>query len=112
MAGITGATGATGPAGPQGAVGPTGGRGPAGSQGSTARYEAWSTYAEYTFNNSDQILRSDSNKARELAYYMQQNPSYQIGLDGMNENRVRVVRNELIGAGVPADKIRRPARMA
>jgi outer membrane protein OmpA-like peptidoglycan-associated protein len=66
----------------------------------------WSSYRDYTFNgNSDAILRSDSGKARDIAYYMDQNPSYRIGLDGANEGRVGVVRDALIVAGVPAAKI-------
>jgi outer membrane protein OmpA-like peptidoglycan-associated protein len=67
---------------------------------------AWSYYRDYTFNpNSNEILGSDSNKAKEIANWMGQNPSRQIGLDGSNERRVVVVRDALIVAGVPASKI-------
>jgi outer membrane protein OmpA-like peptidoglycan-associated protein len=66
----------------------------------------WSYYRDYTFNpNSNEILRSDSGKAKEIANWMDQNPSRQIGLDGSNERRVVVVRDALIVAGVPASKI-------
>jgi hypothetical protein len=66
----------------------------------------WSLYRDYTFGaNSNEILRSDSSKAREIASYMGQNPSRQIGLDGSNERRVVVVRDALIVAGVPASRI-------
>jgi outer membrane protein OmpA-like peptidoglycan-associated protein len=66
----------------------------------------WTSYRDYTFNtNSNEILRSDSGKASDIAYYMDQNPSYRIGLDGANADRVVVVREALIVAGVPAAKI-------
>jgi outer membrane protein OmpA-like peptidoglycan-associated protein len=66
----------------------------------------WSSYRDYTFSvNSDDILRSDGNKAREIADYMDQNPSFRIAIDGSNERRVSNVRAALIDAGVPAYKI-------
>jgi outer membrane protein OmpA-like peptidoglycan-associated protein len=66
----------------------------------------WSPYRDYSFNvNSDEILRSDGNKAREIADYMNQNPSARVAIDGNSERRVNRVRNALIDAGVPADKI-------
>jgi outer membrane protein OmpA-like peptidoglycan-associated protein len=66
----------------------------------------WSSYSDYTFNaNSNEILRSDSNKARDIASYIDKNPSLRIGLDGANAQRVGVVRDALIVAGVPASKI-------
>ena len=66
----------------------------------------WSWYSDYTFNvNSDDILRSDGNKAREIADYMNRNPSFRVAIDGANERRVASVRDALINAGVPAYKI-------
>jgi outer membrane protein OmpA-like peptidoglycan-associated protein len=53
----------------------------------------------------DDILRADSNKAREIADYLNQNPSSRVAIDGSSERRVSEVRNALIGAGVPAYKI-------
>ena len=71
-----------------------------------ARGGTWSVYRDYTFNaNSDDITRSDSDKAREIADYSRQNPSYLVGIDGNNKRRVQSVREALIAAGVPADKI-------
>lgn len=100
LAGLPGSTGATGAAGPQGAIGPTGAQGPLAGGG------GWSVYRDYTFNGtSNEILRADTNKAREIADYMSRNPSSRIGIDGSNEHRVRHVRNALIDAGVPAYKI-------
>ena len=100
LGGITGPAGATGAAGAQGLIGPTGAQGP------LAGKEGWSSYSTYTFNtNSNEILRSDGNKAKEIANYLDQNPSLQVGLDGANERRVVVVRDALIVAGVPSAKI-------
>jgi len=66
----------------------------------------WSVYRDYTFSaNSDAIVGSDSNKAREIANYMERNPSSRVGIDGSNELRVGNVREALIDAGVPAYKI-------
>jgi outer membrane protein OmpA-like peptidoglycan-associated protein len=101
LAGISGPAGATGVTGAQGATGPTGAQGLAAAGGSN-----WSSYRDYTFNvNSNDILRADGNKAREIADYMNQNPSFRIAIDGSNERRVSNVRAALIDAGVPAYKI-------
>jgi hypothetical protein len=98
LAGISGPTGATGATGPQGATGPTGAR------GTTAG--GWNAYRDYTFNvNSNEILSSDGNKAREIADYLNQNPSARIAIDGTNQARVARVRTAVIDAGVPAYKI-------
>jgi outer membrane protein OmpA-like peptidoglycan-associated protein len=100
MAGYSGPAGATGATGSQGGVGPTG------AQGSSAGNGGWSSYRNYTFNvNSDDIQRSDGNKAREIADYMDQNPSALVAIDGSNERRVTNVRDAVINAGVPAYKI-------
>jgi outer membrane protein OmpA-like peptidoglycan-associated protein len=100
LAGVSGPSGATGAAGPQGSVGPIGAQGP------TAGGANWSSYRDYTFSvNSDDILSSDGNKAREVADYMNQNPSARIAIDGSSQRRVNNVRNALVNAGVPAAKI-------
>jgi outer membrane protein OmpA-like peptidoglycan-associated protein len=66
----------------------------------------WSPYRDYSFNvNSDAILASDGYKAREIASYLNQNPSFRVGIDGSNERQVSSVRAALINAGVPAYKI-------
>jgi outer membrane protein OmpA-like peptidoglycan-associated protein len=99
MAGLSGPTGATGAPGRQGAVGPTGAQGLAGGGG-------WNSYRDYSFNSSnDDFLRSDGNKAREIADYLNQNPSARVAIDGNSERRVGRVRAALIDAGVPAHKI-------
>jgi len=99
-AGVTGPIGVTGAAGPQGAIGATSAQGPlAGNRG-------WSSYRDYTFSaNSNEIQNADNSKAREIATYVNANPSRQFGLDGSNPRRVVVIRDALIVAGVPAAKI-------
>jgi outer membrane protein OmpA-like peptidoglycan-associated protein len=100
MAGVAGPTGATGATGMQGATGASGAEGPLASGGS------WSLYREYAFNTySDDILHSDSNKAREIANYLSQNPSFRVGIDGSNQRRVNTVHDALINAGVSANRI-------
>jgi hypothetical protein len=60
----------------------------------------------YTFKgNSDDILKSDSGKTREIARYMQQNSSSQITLNGPSKRYVHSVFEALTDAGVPAAKI-------
>jgi len=112
MQGNTGATGATGYTGPQGGTGatgftgPQGAIGPQGAQGQMAVGHEWNMYREFTFNDSsDNILSYDSNKAREIADYTNQNPSFRVAIDGYNDHRVSNVRDALINAGVPAYKI-------
>jgi outer membrane protein OmpA-like peptidoglycan-associated protein len=66
----------------------------------------WSSYRDYRFNiGRDDIMRADSNKAREIAEYLDQNPSARVAIDGSEARRVRAVRGALIDAGVPASKI-------
>jgi hypothetical protein len=107
MAGIAGPTGRSGNIGPQGSVGPTGAQGPIGTGAmGNAVVSGWTFYRDYTFNrNSDDILRSDSGKAREIADYLNQNPSARVSIDGPNQRYVHSVREELAHAGVPASKI-------
>jgi len=62
--------------------------------------------------SSDDILRSDGNKAREIADYMNRNPSLRVGIDGSSARRVANVRDALINAGVPAYKIQPLERKA
>jgi outer membrane protein OmpA-like peptidoglycan-associated protein len=100
VVGLSGASGTAGPAGAQGAIGQTGAQGP------MAGKSVWSSYRDYTFSaNSNEILRSDSNKATDIASYMNKNPSARIGLDGADARRVGVVREALVVAGVPPSKI-------
>jgi len=100
IGGISGPMGATGAGGRQGTPGQTGAQGPLAGGG------GWSAYRDYTFNvNSEEILRADGSKAREIADYMNQNPSLQVAIDGSNDRRVNAVRSALINAGVAPNRI-------
>lgn len=65
-----------------------------------------------------EIRSSDASKISEIAVYMNQNPSLQVGIDGsmdprgtdprnqnLSDRRIGAVRDALIQAGVPAYKI-------
>jgi hypothetical protein len=113
MAGIAGETGRSGPAGVQGPIGSTGAQGPVGV------VDRWTSYREFVFDyNAANINTGDQGKVAEIAGYMKQNPSLQIGIDGsmdprgndprdqaLSDRRVGAVRDALIQAGVPASKI-------
>ena len=71
----------------------------------------------FDFDRSD-IRYSESRKPAEVAAYMSQNPSVRLGIDGytdtqstdqynlpLSQRRVTTVRDALIQAGVPADRI-------
>jgi hypothetical protein len=89
----------------QGATGATGPRGPAIGT-STANGNGWNYYREYNFNSSsNDILYTDSSKAQDVAAYMDRYPNSRIGIDGSNQNRVNNVRNALMNAGVPSNRI-------
>jgi outer membrane protein OmpA-like peptidoglycan-associated protein len=77
-----------------------------GAQGSMVAGVYWSTFRDYSFNSySDAILRSDNYKAREIADYLNRNPSARVAIDGYNPSRAAVVRTALLNAGVPDHKI-------
>jgi len=111
MAGIAGPSGASGAAGPQGATGATGSRGPtidgvSSGGGNYTNNTNWSRFRDYTFyDNSDEIRSSDGRMAAEISQYAYQNPSSRVAIDGANMNRVSNVREALIRAGVPANRI-------
>ena len=80
---------------------------------------SWTAFLSVTFDFDDSRLRdSDREKAGRAATYLAANPSSRIGLDGRSdpngnglrnkelmERRVAAVRNALIQAGVPGNKI-------
>ena len=114
MAGAVGPTGRSGPAGPQGPVGATG------AQGAVGVVDRWTSFRDFTFDyNKSEMQAADTTKVAEIAAYMKQNPSLQVGIDGsmdprgtdprdqnLSDRRVSTVREALIRAGVPADKIK------
>jgi len=93
-------------------MGATGATGPAGV------VDRWISYRTFWFDsNADDLRGSDSGQVSEIAYYMQQNPSMKIGIDGsipsgsdtrdqnLAGRRVSTVQDALVKAGVPAYRI-------
>ena len=124
-AGPAGPTWLTGMTGVQGSAGITGVQGPAGitgAQGAPASSQPgvrWTLVKEFMFDyDRSDIRNSESRKPAEVAAYMSQNPSVRLGLAGytntqstdqynlpLSQRRVATVRDALIQAGVPADRI-------
>ena len=126
--GMTGQQGSAGMTGVQGSAGMTGVQGPAGitgAQGAPALTPSpmpgvrWSSLKEFMFDYDRSDIRySEARKASEVAAYMSQNPSVRLGIAGytdmqgtgqynlpLNQRRVATVRDALIQAGVPAERI-------
>jgi hypothetical protein len=99
--GAVGPAGSAGVAGPQGPVGPTGERGPM-----AMSIGAWSGFWDYTFNgSSNDILHYDQRMAGDIAKYVNENQTRRLGIDGSDPQRVEIVRQALLNAGVPAWKM-------
>jgi peptidoglycan-associated lipoprotein len=123
--GVAGPAGPPGPAGPAGPVGSVGIAGPSGVQGETGSAGAdgammrWTSFRDILFDFDKSDLRAnETSKMSEIAAYLQQNPSVKVGIDGhtdprgsdkynqaLSERRVNVVRDALVRAGVPGDRI-------
>ena len=126
--GVTGAQGSTGLTGIQGSTGMTGVQGPVGVTGAQGTAPAapaplppvrWTSLKDIMFDSDKADIRnSESVKPAEIAAYMRQNPSARLGIDGstdsrntsqynvpLSQRRVTSVRDALIQAGVPADRI-------
>ena len=127
-AGMTGAQGSAGMAGVQGSAGMTGVQGPTGITGATGPAAPnlapspavrWTSIKDFMFDfDRSDIRYSESKKPAEIATYMSQNPTARLGIDGytdsrgstqynlpLSQRRVASVRDALIQAGVPADRI-------
>ncbi len=130
-AGVAGPVGPQGPPGPAGPVGPGGMSGSAGVQGPTGPAGAqgaqgapgamtrWTSFKDILFDFDKSDLRANqTGEVSQIATYMQQNPSVKVGIDGhtdprgtdkynqaLSERRVNVIREALVRAGVPSDKI-------
>jgi outer membrane protein OmpA-like peptidoglycan-associated protein len=114
--GFAGATGPMGPAGPMGA------QGPAGAVGPQARADAakWTSFRDFLFDFDKSAIRSNETKqVSDIAAYMKQNPSVQVGIDGhtdprgtdafnqgLSERRVNAIREALVTAGVTESRIK------
>lgn len=127
--GMTGAQGSAGAPGVQGSPGLTGVQGPAGvtgaqgvaapGPGAPVGTVRWTSLGDILFDyDRAEIRYSESRKPAEIAAYMSQNPSVRLGIDGytdsrgtpqhnlpMSQRRVTTVRDALIQAGVPAERI-------
>jgi peptidoglycan-associated lipoprotein len=118
-AGAQGSAGAAGAQGPAGAAGAQGSIGSAGAQGPAGAVVQWESFRDFLFDfDKSDVRDSESGKAPEIAAYMKANPSIQVGIDGyadprgtnqynlaLSQRRVEAVRDALVQAGVPADKI-------
>ena len=127
-AGMTGAQGSAGMTGVQGSAGMTGVQGPTGITGATGPAAPnlapspavrWTSIKDFMFDfDRSDIRYSESKKPAEIATYMSQNPTARLGIDGytdsrgstqynlpLSQRRVASVRDALIQAGVPADRI-------
>lgn len=107
--------GLQGPAGPAGSVGPKGEVGPAGAQGPPGIVPCWVSYRDFWFTGgSAEILTAQRSVVTDIADYVKRNPSLGLGIDGyrdaanadLSNNRVNAVRDALINAGVPAERIK------
>jgi len=124
--GMTGVQGSTGMTGVQGSTGMTGVQGPAGNTGAQGAPASspqpgarWMLVKEFMFDYDRPDIRySESRKPAEVAAYMSQYPSVRFGIAGytdrqstdqynlpLSQRRVANVRDALIQAGVPADRI-------
>lgn len=90
-------------------VEPLGAQGTAGNGGATGwpmPDRLWRPHTDYLFSpNGRSILRTDASKTQSIAGYMHQTPSAHLGLDGADTTRVALVRDALIAAGVPPERI-------
>lgn len=107
--------GLVGPAGPMGPAGPKGDTGPAGPEGPAGIVPCWVSYRDFWFNTSSaEILAAQTGVIADMAEYVKRNPSLILGIDGhenpqaleLSHHRVDAVRSALVGAGVPAERIK------
>ena len=91
-----------------------------GAPGPAAPPQAWTTIADFLFDYDKADVRpSETPKVDKLIQYMKQNPNVEVGLDGytdprgtapynqkLSQRRVDAVKAALVGAGVPASRIR------
>jgi outer membrane protein OmpA-like peptidoglycan-associated protein len=133
--GSQGVTGSQGPTGSQGITGSTGSQGMTGSQGRTGSQgqagvpdpqaspgpgPGWVSLREISFDfDSANIRSSQMGKIADIAAYLNDNPGARLGIDGttdlrrgtnkynvaLSQQREANVRDALIRAGVPADRM-------
>ena len=120
--GPAGPPGPMGPAGPPGPMGPPGAQGPAGppgAQGVAGAAAAWESFKDILFDFDKADIRAgETSKIAEITAYMRQNPSVNLRIDGyadprgtnpynlaLSERRVNAVRDAIVKAGTPADRV-------
>jgi outer membrane protein OmpA-like peptidoglycan-associated protein len=100
-----------GPQGPAGPAGMAGVQGPAGP--------SWTSFKNFLFDFDKSDIRANQmSEVSEIATYVKQNPSTKVAIDGhtdprgtdkynqaLSERRVNAIRDALMKAGVPADRI-------
>lgn len=98
--------GIDGSAGAVGAQGGTGAIGSEGDQGAAGRVDHWVYYKEFNFGPNDIYLSiAGLNKISEIAAYMKNNPSLQLGIEGTNDQHLNLIQQALIKEGVSTEKI-------
>jgi outer membrane protein OmpA-like peptidoglycan-associated protein len=72
----------------------------------------WIFYRDFWFDYDSAVLdTSDRDSIRDIAYYLGQHASHRLAIDSgaasgtLRDQRIAVVRNALIAAGVPKSKI-------
>jgi outer membrane protein OmpA-like peptidoglycan-associated protein len=123
--GMAGERGPAGPAGAAGAQGPAGAVGPQAMAGSENRMFSFGTgnnsaaFRNILFDSDKSAIRSNEmSKIADIAAYLQQNQPVKVGIDGyadprgtdpynqgLSERRVNAIRDALVKAGVPNEKI-------
>ena len=127
MAGERGPVGPMGPAGPSGAQGPFGSMGPlAMANPVVAQSQAGAmnrSFKDILFDTDKSDIRTnETSKVADVAAYIKQNPTFQVGINGyadprgtdqhnqaLSERRVKAIRDALVKAGVASDKIQTSA---
>jgi len=107
--GLADGSGISGKAGAQGHVGLVSTGGP------TGVFKEWVPYQRFRFEQEGTAIRAaDMRQAADIAAYMRENPTVRLGLDGspvtqtttnLGERRMSAIRDALIQAGTPADRI-------
>jgi len=116
-AGMTGPAGPAGPPGLAGAMGPQGPQGPLGPQGVAAVWESFRDI-HFDFDKSD-VRQNEMSKIKDIAAFMKQNPTYEIGIEGfadprgtdaynqaLSQRRVNAIRTALVAEGASSAAIR------
>jgi outer membrane protein OmpA-like peptidoglycan-associated protein len=123
MAGERGPAGAQGPAGPMGPqamANPVGAQSKGGAVGDQSQAGAMNrSFKDILFDTDKSDIRAnETSKVADVATYIKQNPTFQVGINGyadprgtdqhnqaLSQRRVNAIRDALVKAGVASDKI-------